>query len=78
MKLDKIFFAKRILPVAAGAAIGYAYYYFIGCYNGQCPISGNPYIATLYGAVVGAVLAFPGFNKKSKKVEDEKSNNKGN
>jgi hypothetical protein len=48
--------SKRILPVAIGALGGYAYYYFIGCSNGLCPISSNPYISTAYGGVIGALL----------------------
>jgi methionine synthase II (cobalamin-independent) len=59
---------KKIFPVAAGALLGYAYYYFIGC-NGSCPISGNPYVSTLYGALVGAVWLIPG--KKMKKINKE-------
>lgn len=47
---------KRTLFVAAGAGLGYAYYYFIGCVSGGCPITSNPYISTGYGALVGFVL----------------------
>jgi hypothetical protein len=43
---------KRIFPVIAGAVAGYSYYYYVGC-NGSCPISGNPYISTAYGAFAG-------------------------
>lgn len=48
--------SKRILPVVLGAAGGYAYYYFIGCASGACPISSNPYIITVYGGTIGALL----------------------
>lgn len=64
--MDKKLFLKA-LPVIAGALLGYAYYYFIGCRTGSCPITGNPLISTLYGAVVGLVIVFP-----SKKKQDEK------
>lgn len=43
----------KILPVAIGAGLGYGWYYFVGCRSGSCPISGNPYISTLYGALIG-------------------------
>ncbi len=46
-----------------GAALGYAYYYFIGCYSGTCPITSNPYISTGYGFMLGVILAFPGKTK---------------
>lgn len=69
MKLNKDFIIKRILPVAGGAAAGYAYYYFIGCTSGGgCPITGNPLISTLYGSLMGLILALPG-PKKQKEEE---------
>ena len=49
-----------LLTVAAvliGAAGGYAYYHFVGCSTGTCPITSNPYISTGYGALLGLVLA---------------------
>jgi hypothetical protein len=39
-----------------GAGLGYAYYYFIGCRGGTCPITSNPYISTLYGAGIGLLI----------------------
>lgn len=44
--------------VALGALGGFAYYAFIGCANGTCPITSNPYISTGYGALIGAVLCW--------------------
>lgn len=64
MKIDKSFIIKRIFPVLGGAVLGYAYYHFIGCNSGGCPISSNPYISTVYGALIGVVLGIP--NKKKK------------
>jgi hypothetical protein len=46
---------KLVFPVLLGAIGGFLYYNFIGC-NGSCAITGNPYISTLYGAGIGAVL----------------------
>jgi hypothetical protein len=46
-----------LLFVGAGAALGYAYYAFIGCRTGACPITSNPIISTAYGAIVGGVLS---------------------
>ena len=38
-----------------GATGGFLYFNFIRC-NSSCAITGNPYISTLYGAGIGAVL----------------------
>jgi rhamnogalacturonyl hydrolase YesR len=48
---------KRSVFVLTGASAGFAYYYFIGCNSGACPISGNPYISTAYGAVMGMIIS---------------------
>ncbi len=74
--INRIKTLKKILPVVIGSALGYAYYYFIGCRTGSCPISGNPYISTVYGAVVGLIWAFPSRKKKeTKKDESDNQNN---
>jgi hypothetical protein len=48
---------RTILSVLLGAAAGFAYHRFIGCRTGACPITANPYISTLYGAVLGFLLS---------------------
>jgi hypothetical protein len=62
----KILF-KRILPVIVGGLLGYAYYYFIGCNNG-CAIQSNPFLSTIYGAVIGGILSFPSGTNKNNSV----------
>jgi len=47
---------RTILGVIIGSALGYAYYYFIGCSNGNCAITSNPINSTLYGAFMGGLL----------------------
>jgi len=70
IKFEIIFkWAKRILPVVGGAVAGYAYYYYVGC-NGSCPISGNPYVSTVYGAFAGFLFVdWKSIFNKNKKVE---------
>jgi hypothetical protein len=41
-----------------GALGGFAYYTFIGCVSGTCPIASSPYISTGYGALIGATLGW--------------------
>ena len=41
--------------VAIGGALGFAYHKLVGCSTGACPITANPYISTLYGALIGLV-----------------------
>ncbi len=52
-----------------GAVAGFAYYYFIGCTNGQCLISSNPYISTGYGAGMGILL---GWGPKKHREDEQK------
>lgn len=46
---------RRGFPILLGAAGGFAYYYFIGCTGGGCPITSNPWISTAYGGLIGFV-----------------------
>lgn len=74
--INRIAALKKILPIVIGGALGYAYYYFVGCRTGSCPISGNPYISTVYGAVIGLIWGLPG--KKKAEVKKDEPNNEGN
>jgi hypothetical protein len=47
---------KRMLFSLIGALGGFAYYYFVGCRTGTCPLSSNPWISTAYGAGMGLIL----------------------
>ena len=58
---------KRGLIILAGAVGGFAYYYFIGCASGTCPITSNPYISTGYGALIGGLA---GWSNKPKKIPE--------
>jgi hypothetical protein len=44
---------KSALFIFIGALLGFGFYYFIGCRSGSCPISGNPFLSTGYGALMG-------------------------
>lgn len=71
MELNKAFFIKRVLPVVLGGLLGYGYYYYIGCYSGSCPITGNPFISTMYGALLGGIIALPAKKKEQVNPQDK-------
>jgi hypothetical protein len=48
---------RILLFVLGGAALGFAYQRLIGCRTGACAITSNPYIATLYGAMMGYLVS---------------------
>lgn len=66
-KLSNFFkrFGLHFIGLLVGAIGGYLYWHFIGCSSGACPITGNPYISTGYGAMLG-VLLFSSFSRKNK------------
>lgn len=64
--LSKLNLKKISLGVILGGAIGFAYYYFIGCKSGTCAITSSPVISTMYGVLLGVLWTFP--TKKKEKV----------
>lgn len=61
---------RKVLPVLAGALLGFAYYFFIGCNSGTCAITSSPYISTAYGGLIGLLLSFPSKKKKKEKPNE--------
>ncbi len=46
-----------IIFITLGIGGGYAYYYFIGCSTGACPLQSNPWLMMAYGALIGYLAA---------------------
>jgi hypothetical protein len=44
------------LGILIGSLAGYAYYFYVGCSSGSCPITARPFNSTAYGALIGAML----------------------
>ena len=63
---NKTFLKKISLGVVLGGAVGFAYYYFIGCKSGTCAITSSPVNSTMYGVLLGVLWIFP--TKKKEKV----------
>lgn len=51
MKIRK--WIRPALFTLGGALAGLAYYYFIGCASGSCPITSSPFGSMLYMGVIG-------------------------
>ena len=58
----------KIIGILVGGIGGFSYYYFIGCASGTCPITSNPYISVIYGAVLGYLFSDI-FKKKKHEID---------
>jgi hypothetical protein len=45
--------------ILAGGIAGWAFWYYIGCESGTCPITSNPYRSMAYGGLMGLLLFWP-------------------
>jgi hypothetical protein len=43
--------------LALGAVAGFSYWYYIGCNSGTCVITSSPVNSSIYGAVLGVMIA---------------------
>jgi hypothetical protein len=48
---------RILIGAVAGAAFGFGWYKLVGCSTGACPLTSNPVVSTLYGTIVGALVA---------------------
>lgn len=71
--INKINWFRFGIGLVLGAIGGFAYYYYVGCASGTCPIKSNPVIMTLYGSGMGGILFF-GYKKDSKENPNPKNN----
>lgn len=67
----RIFSLRTLIGVVAGAALGYAYYYFIGCRGNSCPMWADPVRSSLVGAAFGFLLLVDTRPKANRKPEEE-------
>jgi len=50
-------FLRIVVGTVVGAAVGLGWHKLVGCSGGACPLTGNPFISTLYGMTAGALVA---------------------
>jgi hypothetical protein len=46
-------FWKTPIAIVLGGTGGFLYYYYVGCANGTCGITSNPYSSIAFGSVLG-------------------------
>ena len=56
-----------ILGIVLGAIAGYAWFRFVGCSTGSCPITSNPWTSSIYGGVMGGLSFTSLVNKNEMK-----------
>ena len=50
-------YKSAFIGIAFGAVAGFLYWKFIGCSSGTCAITSKPFNSTLYGALMGYLVA---------------------
>ena len=69
MKKTILKYKLELLGVIVGSTAGWCYWYFVGCASGTCAITSSPVNSSLYGAIMGGILA----SMLRKEKQEEKS-----
>ena len=48
---------KIVIGILVGGGIGFLIGYLGRCASGVCPLTSNPYVSTIIGALVGLLIA---------------------
>ena len=70
-------YLKLAIFTIIGAGGGFAYYYYVGCNSGGCPLTSTWYVTTIYGGFMGMVLGIPGKNIENKENKENEENKPG-
>lgn len=60
-----------MIGIIAGAIGGYIYYSQVVCTTGGCPLTSNPFLTILWGALIGYLLADMFTKKKPAETSEE-------
>ena len=50
-------YKRDLIGITLGAVAGFLYWKFVGCSSGTCMITSKPINSTLYGALMGFLVA---------------------
>ena len=50
-------YKRDLIGITLGAVAGFLYWRFVGCSSGTCMITSKPINSTLYGALMGFLVA---------------------
>ena len=50
-------YKRDLIGITLGAVAGFLYWKFVGCSSGTCMITSKPFNSSLYGAVMGFLVA---------------------
>ncbi|MEI8289123.1 MAG: DUF6132 family protein [Verrucomicrobiota bacterium] len=48
---------RIIIGIFVGGGLDFGWYKYAGCSTGACPLTSHPVISTIYGAVLGVLIA---------------------
>lgn len=67
-------YGKWMIAGVIGAALGFTYWYFVGCNSGSCAITSSPVNSTLYGLGMGMLTMnmFAGDRKNNEQQKNGK------
>lgn len=69
-----LFPVLSLIGLVVGIVGGYIYYLKVGCVDGTCSITSNPWLSMLWGGAMGYLL-FDMFSQKRKKLKDDNEAN---
>jgi hypothetical protein len=50
-------YQRNLIGITLGAIAGFLYWNYVGCVSGTCAITSKPINSTLYGALMGYLVA---------------------